>query len=94
MNEDANAKLIRELKEEINKLRNLLKDEGIEVEEGTSPQSSSFSDVTIVVCSALQGEPCGCVLLAVVEIQLDIAHNLAGSPCINALIGVAQQPFQ
>ena len=81
MNEDANAKLIRELKEEINKLRNLLKDEGIEVEEGTSPQSSSFSDVTIVVCSALQGEPCGCVLLlADVEVQLDIAHNLAVHP--------------
>ena len=34
MNEDANAKLIRELKEEINKLRDLLKAEGIEVEEG------------------------------------------------------------
>ena len=34
MNEDANAKLIRELKEEINRLRDLLKAEGIEVEEG------------------------------------------------------------
>ncbi|XP_075980843.1 kinesin family member unc-104 isoform X11 [Anticarsia gemmatalis] len=41
VNEDANAKLIRELKEEILKLRELLKAEGIEVEEGeenASPQ--------------------------------------------------------
>lgn len=35
VNEDANAKLIRELKEEIQKLRELLKAEGIEVHEGT-----------------------------------------------------------
>lgn len=35
VNEDANAKLIRELKEEILKLRELLKAEGIEVAEGT-----------------------------------------------------------
>lgn len=34
VNEDANAKLIRELKEEIQKLRELLKAEGIEVQEG------------------------------------------------------------
>ncbi|KAB7504192.1 Kinesin-like protein [Armadillidium nasatum] len=34
VNEDANAKLIRELKEEIQRLRELLKHEGIEVEEG------------------------------------------------------------
>lgn len=34
VNEDANAKLIRELKEEIQKLRELLKSEGIEVQEG------------------------------------------------------------
>ena len=34
VNEDANAKLIRELKEEIQRLRELLKNEGIEVEEG------------------------------------------------------------
>ncbi|XP_032572818.1 kinesin-like protein unc-104 isoform X7 [Drosophila sechellia] len=34
VNEDANAKLIRELKEEIQKLRDLLKAEGIEVQEG------------------------------------------------------------
>ncbi|XP_062531099.1 kinesin-like protein unc-104 isoform X5 [Bombyx mori] len=41
VNEDANAKLIRELKEEILKLRELLKAEGIDVEEGeqnSSPQ--------------------------------------------------------
>lgn len=36
VNEDANAKLIRELKEEILKLRELLKAEGIDVEEGRS----------------------------------------------------------
>ncbi|KRT82690.1 Kinesin, partial [Oryctes borbonicus] len=35
VNEDANAKLIRELKEEIQKLRELLKAEGIEVQEGS-----------------------------------------------------------
>ncbi|XP_065219254.1 kinesin-like protein unc-104 isoform X1 [Planococcus citri] len=34
VNEDANAKLIRELKEEIQKLRDLLKAEGIDVSEG------------------------------------------------------------
>ncbi|KAK7079601.1 hypothetical protein SK128_026926, partial [Halocaridina rubra] len=34
VNEDANAKLIRELKEEIQRLRELLKVEGIEVQEG------------------------------------------------------------
>ncbi|XP_046405614.1 kinesin-like protein unc-104 isoform X7 [Ischnura elegans] len=34
VNEDANAKLIRELKEEIQRLRELLKAEGIEVQEG------------------------------------------------------------
>ncbi|XP_053983674.1 kinesin-like protein unc-104 isoform X8 [Hylaeus anthracinus] len=34
VNEDANAKLIRELKEEIQKLRELLKQEGIDVQEG------------------------------------------------------------
>ena len=41
MNEDANAKLIRELKEEINKLRDLLKAEGIEVEEGQCVSASA-----------------------------------------------------
>ena len=34
VNEDSNAKLIRELKEEISRLRDLLKAEGIQVEEG------------------------------------------------------------
>ncbi|CAL1684832.1 unnamed protein product [Lasius platythorax] len=34
VNEDANARLIRELKEEIQKLRELLKQEGIDVQEG------------------------------------------------------------
>lgn len=36
VNEDANAKLIRELKEEISRLRELLRVEGIDVEEGKS----------------------------------------------------------
>ncbi|CAG5033343.1 unnamed protein product [Parnassius apollo] len=39
VNEDANAKLIRELKEEILKLRELLKAEGIDVEEGDENSS-------------------------------------------------------
>ena len=43
MNEDANAKLIRELKEEINKLRDLLKAEGIEVEEGQCASATIVS---------------------------------------------------
>lgn len=38
VNEDANAKLIRELKEEIQKLRELLKSEGIEVGQGKLSQ--------------------------------------------------------
>lgn len=42
VNEDANAKLIRELKEEIQKLRELLKQEGIEVNEGESFQEHIF----------------------------------------------------
>ncbi|KAL0871022.1 hypothetical protein ABMA27_004836 [Loxostege sticticalis] len=41
VNEDANAKLIRELKEEIFKLRELLKAEGIEVEEAGEENNSS-----------------------------------------------------
>ncbi|CAH0720425.1 unnamed protein product, partial [Brenthis ino] len=40
VNEDANAKLIRELKEEILKLRELLKAEGIDVEEAGEENSS------------------------------------------------------
>lgn len=43
VNEDANAKLIRELKEEIQKLRDLLKAEGIEVQEGKC--SSIYGDI-------------------------------------------------
>lgn len=37
VNEDANAKLIRELKEEIQRLRDLLRSEGIQVQEGNYP---------------------------------------------------------
>lgn len=42
VNEDANAKLIRELKEEIQKLRELLKAEGIEIHEGNILKLLSF----------------------------------------------------
>lgn len=37
VNEDPNAKLIRELKEEVNKLRSLLEMKGIDVEGGEDP---------------------------------------------------------
>lgn len=43
VNEDANAKLIRELKEEIQKLRELLRAEGIEVQEGKSSAHNQLS---------------------------------------------------
>ena len=45
VNEDANAKLIRELKEEIQKLRELLKQEGIDVQEGESVFTPIFQRV-------------------------------------------------
>lgn len=38
INEDANARLIRELKEEINRLRDMLRAEGIDVEEGDNSE--------------------------------------------------------
>ncbi|XP_073844326.1 kinesin family member unc-104 isoform X11 [Musca autumnalis] len=44
VNEDANAKLIRELKEEIQKLRDLLKAEGIEVQEALSGTDEDSKD--------------------------------------------------
>ena len=44
VNEDSNAKLIRELKDEIGRLRNLLKAEGIEVEEGRTDSLNEFSN--------------------------------------------------
>ncbi|CAH2043364.1 unnamed protein product, partial [Iphiclides podalirius] len=50
VNEDANAKLIRELKEEILKLRELLKAEGIDVEEGeenTSPARKKSEETAL-----------------------------------------------
>ena len=39
VNEDPNARLIRELKDEVNRLRELLKMEGIEIGEGESGAS-------------------------------------------------------
>ena len=42
VNEDSNAKLIRELKEEISRLRDLLKAEGIQVEEGKKCWEGSY----------------------------------------------------
>ena len=52
MNEDSNAKLIRELKEEIGRLRNLLKTEGIMVEEGKTNVAGQASWVLLKVKSA------------------------------------------
>ena len=49
VNEDANGKLIRELKEEINRLRDLLKAEGIEVGEG---RQINF-DLTFIITKKL-----------------------------------------
>lgn len=49
VNEDANAKLIRELKEEILKLRELLKNEGIEVKEGKEIRTLRTSPDTFTV---------------------------------------------
>lgn len=48
VNEDANAKLIRELKEEIQKLKELLKTEGIEVKEGNKNERSSRTCIFIL----------------------------------------------
>ena len=51
VNEDSNAKLIRELKEEIGRLRHLLKTEGIVVEEGEDSYSLSIHyPVFILYC--------------------------------------------
>ena len=47
VNEDSNAKLIRELKEEIGRLRNLLKTEGIMVEEGETNRKVSLPVGTV-----------------------------------------------
>ena len=83
MNEDANAKLIRELKEEINKLRDLLKAEGIEVEEGQCASAT-------IVSPAPQADPyfyCAVTFLG----SLTNFTQPNGSPCANALIGEAQQ---
>ena len=83
VNEDANAKLIRELKEEINKLRDLLKAEGIEVEEGQCASAT-------IVSPAPQGDPyfyCAVTFLG----SLTDFTQPNGSPCANALIGEAQQ---
>lgn len=49
VNEDANAKLIRELKEEIQKLRDLLKAEGIEVQEGECAVLLSYQPMYCIV---------------------------------------------
>lgn len=51
VNEDANAKLIRELKEEILKLRNLLKAGGIDVSEGKLNFIDSNTGVTFFIFS-------------------------------------------
>lgn len=59
VNEDANAKLIRELKEEIQRLRDLLKAEGIEVQEGDDGMKvikSEGETKTVAPSSALAEE--------------------------------------
>lgn len=48
VNEDANAKLIRELKEEIQKLRDLLKAEGIEVQEGECAKLLTYKSMYVL----------------------------------------------
>lgn len=48
VNEDANAKLIRELKEEIQKLRDLLKAEGIEVQEGECAMLLTYKSMYVL----------------------------------------------
>ena len=55
VNEDSNAKLIRELKDEIGRLRNLLKAEGIEVEEGKSLVLMNFQLKVIKVIMSTPG---------------------------------------
>lgn len=49
VNEDANARLIRELKEEIQKLRELLKQEGIDVQEGKNISFSKSLEIDIKI---------------------------------------------
>ncbi|KAF7995732.1 hypothetical protein HCN44_006839 [Aphidius gifuensis] len=60
VNEDANAKLIRELKEEIQKLRELLKQEGIDFEEGLggiiSYEKKESRDEAAIIKSAKREE--------------------------------------
>ena len=50
VNEDSNAKLIRELKEEIGRLRHLLKSEGIVVEEGQQNYVGSQCSLVFLHC--------------------------------------------
>ena len=71
VNEDANAKLIRELKEEINKLRDLLKAEGIEVEEG------QCESATAIVSPAPQADP---YFYCIVRQIKQISHSQTGHP--------------
>lgn len=70
VNEDANAKLIRELKEEIQKLRELLKAEGIEIHEGKCY-------VKFVTCLFYFWKNCVCDLrdfLILLEILVNIVY--------------------
>ena len=83
VNEDANAKLIRELKEEINKLRDLLKAEGIEVEEGQCASAT-------IVSHHPQADPYFYSVVTFLGSKTNFTQS-NGSPCANALIGEAQQ---
>jgi len=62
VNEDSNAKLIRELKDEIGRLRNLLKAEGIEVEEGAA--SELGRQISISNDPKTPGGPASCSTIA------------------------------
>lgn len=65
VNEDANAKLIRELKEEIQKLRELLRAEGIEIQQGDYKlcYKGSLAFYKSTEFSSENGRDCSCVLL-------------------------------
>ncbi len=62
VNEDPNAKLIRELKDEVQRLRELLRLEGIMVGEG---EKAKGMDQTLLIPLSLYLSSCHCVVLMV-----------------------------
>ncbi|XP_018567497.1 kinesin-like protein unc-104 [Anoplophora glabripennis] len=78
VNEDANAKLIRELKEEIQKLRELLKQEGIDVHEGPDgkviyekKEPPRVQDTNIVARNNKENERCRTQSTTIAEEAVD-----------------------